>query len=281
MALAVSLPVIALDQFLHTPVANYGAQPVTEAMHWITDSLMAVPFFAVGAWAGDVIAARAKIGTAKHLDVRSKRLALFKRSLLIALVSALALAPAWFAVNKFDNPSQAQPLVVPTAHNSGDVYSVPPGVIVALVCACLIPAALWAGRAIARVMTYAKSASLHAAVTGATVQALLAAAVPILAWLIYHAASNAYASQVYYPRTPVAAVRRLPPASVPPSASHAGPAPHLPSAPNALVSQAAHALQDGLAGQAVGIPAAAVTATALLRAKVPRYRGKKRSTHRP
>jgi hypothetical protein len=116
MSLVVSLPVIGLDQLLRTPAANLTAQAGTQIQHWITDSLMAVPFFAIGVWAGDLIASRARIGTAEHLD-------LLKRSLVIALLCGLALTPAWYVINKAYNPITAQPLVFPQAHDSGDVYS--------------------------------------------------------------------------------------------------------------------------------------------------------------
>lgn len=254
MSLVISLPVIGLDQLLRTPAANFQAQPGIEIEHWITDSLMAVPFFFAGVWAADRIAGRARIGTAKRAD-------LLKRSLIIALLSGLALAPVWYEINKIYNPIVAQPLVFPQAHDSGDVYSADPGVIVALVCVCLVPAAFWAGRAITRAAT-------RPAVMRAVVPVLLAAAVPLLAWLTYQAAGDAYASQVYYARAPLAAARRLRPVHGPATPSHLGPAPRLTAAPGAFASQAAHALQDGFAGQAAGLPAAALTVAALRRSKI-------------
>jgi hypothetical protein len=70
----------------------------------------------------------------------------------------------------------------------------------------------------------------------------LVAAVPVLAWQLHQAAVHAYSSRVYYT-----------------SAVAAGQPP--PAAPFALGYQAAHALQDGLAGQAAGLP---VTVAVLL-----------------
>ena len=64
---------------------------------------------------------------------------------------------------------------------------------------------------------------------------LLIAAVPVLAWLLHQAAVHAYSSRVYY-TSAVAACER-------PAAARF-----------ALGYQAAHALQDGLAGQAAGLP---------------------------
>jgi hypothetical protein len=263
MSLVMSLPVIGLDQVLRTPGASFAAQPGTEVQDWITDSLMAVPFFAAGIWAGDLIAGRAMIGVARLSD-------LLKRSLIIALLSGLAVTPVWFVINKIDNPVRAQPLVFPTAHDSGDVYSVAPAVIIALVCVTLVPAAFWSGRGIARAVTRNAPAVTgggisRAAVVRAAVPALLAAAVPVLAWLMYRAAAHAYATQVYYARGTLPAAHHLRSASLAATASRSSP-PHVRSAPGALVSQTAHALQDGLAGQAAGIPVVVLAAAALARA---------------
>lgn len=260
MSLMASLPVIALDQVLRVSASTFTAQPATQAQHWITDSLMAVPFFALGIWAGDLIADRTSIGTAKRSD-------LLKRSLIVALLCGVALAPVWFVINKVDNPVTAQPLIFPEAHDSGDVYSVSPAVVVALVCVSLVPAAFWAGRTLARAVSRTAPAIMPATVTRVAVPALLTAAVPALAWLMYQQAGHAYASQVYYPRAPLPVLQRL---RHPATSSQVSPAPRVIEAPDAFVSQAAHALQDGLAGQAAGIPATAVTAAALLRTRTTR-----------
>jgi hypothetical protein len=265
MSLLISFPVIGLDKFLRTPAASLAAQPLTQLGYWITDSVMAVPLFALSVWVGDLIAARAGIGTARHSD-------LFKRSLVIALISSLVLAPVWFEINKLDDPIVAQPLVFPQAHDTGDVYSVAPGVIVGLVCVCLVPAAFWAGRASTRAAHRAWSAMTRGAaargkVTAAAVPALLTVLAPVLAWLMYQAAGHAYASQVYYARSPLTQARRVRPAPVPATTSRLSPPPQLPAAPDAFVSQAAHALQDGLMGQAAGILAAALAAGTVARRK--------------
>jgi hypothetical protein len=133
-----------------------------------------------------------------------------------------------------------------------------------LVCVCLVPVAFWAGRAVARAVSRSAPAIMPAAVTRVVIPALLTAAVPVLAWLMYQVAGQAYASQVYYPRAPLPALHRL---RHPATTSQVSPVPRTTQAPDAFVSQAAHALQDGLAGQAAGIPVTAVTAGALLRAR--------------
>jgi hypothetical protein len=122
MALMISFPVIGLDQFLRTTPAKFSEQPVIQVQHWLSDSLMALPLFAVGIWGGDLIARRAGIGTRHPV----------KRALLISLLTALAMSLAWFQVDRTTNPVTAQPLIFPHAQDSGDVYWVVPGVIVAL-----------------------------------------------------------------------------------------------------------------------------------------------------
>jgi hypothetical protein len=222
MALMASFPVIGLDQFLRTAPAKFSEQPVIQVQHWLSDSLMALPLFAVGIWAGDLIARRAGLDTRHPV----------KRALLISLLTALAMSLAWFQIDRTTNPVTTQPLVFPHAQDSGDVYWVAPGVIVALCCVCLVPAAIWAARALAR-----------GALARAAMLMLLVAAAPLCAWLLHQAAEHAYSSQVYYTSAAL-------------SSRHGSrlPAGAAAAAPFAFAYQAAHALQDGLAGQAVGFP---------------------------
>jgi hypothetical protein len=88
---------------------------------------------------------------------------------------------------------------------------------------------------------------------------VLAAATAIaLAWLLHQAAEHAYASQVDY----TTALMRVPVRSHaffggrPPRGLLAAP---VTAAPFAFAYQLAHALQDGLVGQAAGLPAAVMT----------------------
>jgi hypothetical protein len=235
LALLLSISVIGLDQFLRVSPAQFAAQPGTEIQHWIADSLMATPLFAVGILVGEWIAGRARLEAANRVDV-------LKRAMLITLVTALVLAPAWFQVDRTDNPVSAQPLVFPHAHDSGDVYWVTSPVIVALACVCLLPAAAWAGHRLATRVISATRAPQVASTARAITVILFVAAVPVLAWLLHQASVQAYASRVYY--------------TGPVSPGHPSAA-----APFALGYQAAHALQDGLVGQAAGL---AVTVAALL-----------------
>jgi hypothetical protein len=253
LALILSFSCTGLDQFLRTPPAQFSAQPGGQAEHWVTASLLTLPLFAAGVWAGDWIASRAGLGVARRADI-------IKRALIIALLAAVALIPVWFEASKVDGLARMQALITPGSHGSPDVYWVSPAVIAALPCVCLAPAAAWAGRGIAARIRLARGAGTVA--RGAVTVTLLAA-VPVLAWLLHQAAQHAYASQVSYtsasasvPVQPHAIARRAPGTRFP-----AGPP--VTAAPFAVAYQAAHALQDGLAGQAAGFP---VIAVSLLRA---------------
>lgn len=229
----VSLPTMALDQLLRTPLASLTGQPALQAQHWITDSLMALPLFAAACWAGDLVASRMAFDGGNFSEV-------IKRPLIISLFCALFLVPVWFVINKTVTPAGVHPHVAPHASDTGDVYSVPPGVIIALVCVCLIPSALWLGRSLTRAARRWP---------GIAVPLLLAAAMPVLGWLLYATAVRAYASQVYYAGSPFAVGRHM--------LATAATA-HVVTAPFAVGYQIAHAVQDGLAGQAAGLPVAAL-----------------------
>lgn len=251
----VSLPTMALDQLLRTPLASLTGQPALQAQHWITDSLMALPLFAAACWAGDLVVSRMAFDGGNFAEV-------IKRPLIISLFCALFLVPVWFVINKAVTPAAVHPHVAPHASDTGDVYSVPPGVIIALVCVCLAPAAFWLGRALTRAahraavsgpQQAASEPQLGAASTrrwpGIAVPLLLAAAMPVLGWLLYATAVRAYASQVYYAGSPSAVGRHM--------LATAATA-HVVTAPFAVGYQIAHAVQDGLAGQAAGLPALAL-----------------------
>ena len=236
LAASLSFPVIGLDDFLRISPGQFFAQPVTEIAHWIADSMMALPLFAIGVLAADWVAGRARIGMGCRADV-------LKRALLVAAACAVVVAPAWFQVDRTDDPVTAQPIVFPHASDSGDVYWVAPAVLLALTCTCLVPLAAWAGHSAGRGLTRAMAI------------AILVAAMPALAWLLHQAADRAYASRVYQ-------TRALVPVPPRPHAIHSSPPrsptpdPPVTAAPYAFAYQAAHALQDGLAGQAAGLPVA-------------------------
>jgi hypothetical protein len=282
MAAAVSFPVIGFDQFLRAVPSKVSEQAAGQIQNWITGSLLAVPLFAVGIWAGDRIARRAGLGTARPVDA-------VKRAMVITLLAALALTPVWFRIDRSDNPVTAQPLIAPHAQDSGDVYWVPGWVVVTLVCACLAPAAVWAGLSLNRCLR----ARLPRGAAPVTCVALLVplTAVPAAAWLLHQAAGHAYSSRVYYATsTPFAAPGRSDALgaatrgarSHPSAAVMAAPLPQAQviSAPYAFAYQAAHALQDGLAGQVAGLPVAAIAALRGSRRPDNRYQHQSADAHK-
>jgi hypothetical protein len=246
LTLAISFTVTGLDQFLHTTAGQFSAQPVTQVGHWVTGSLITLPLFALGVWAGEWIAGRLGISMAASSGV-------LKRALVIVFLVSVALVPLWFVRNKKDAIATAQALVTPHSQGSVDVYTVSGAVIVALVCVCLVPAAVWAGRGLS-----GRRGMRLPSLAAAPLLVLAAAGAVALAWLLHQTAEHAYASQVDY----TSALMRVP------VRSHAffggRRSPGLPgapvrAAPFAFVYQISHALQDGLAGQAAGLPAAVIT----------------------
>jgi MFS family permease len=276
LAVLLSFPVTGLDQFLHTPLAWISADPMLQAQHWITNSLMLVPLFAIGAWAGEWIADR--------IADRTGSVTIVRRALVISLCAGVALAPVWFERNKSDDLASTQALTTPRSQGSIDVYSVSPKVIVALSSVCLVAIAIWAGSTLGDRIAGDRTASETESETGsesgsetrsrlarASVLALLVCTAPVLAWLLQRVSQQAYASQVDYTR----ALLSVPARSHALLAGHAGLAGHVShaglaghagvprmpvtAAPFSSVYSVAHAFQDGLADQAAGLPVAAMT----------------------
>jgi hypothetical protein len=256
VALFTSFAAIGLEEFLRTTATQFLAQPAPAIAHWAEDSLMAVPLFAIGIAAADWIAERAQLCSAH-------RAAAVKRATLMTVACALVIAPAWFQVDRTDDPTTAQPVVFPQASDSGDVYWVSSTVIVVLACVTLLPVAAWAARAITRGQ-WPRMRRHPAAIARAVAAAALIAAVPVAAWLLHQAAGRAYASRVYY-TSATAQVRPRPHQVNPATGRSAGDARSTRGstaaggattgpAPYAFAYQAAHALEDGLVGQAAGLP---------------------------
>lgn len=250
LAALISLPVTGLCQFLRTTPAQLAAHPVSAAGHWIIGSLITLPLFAAGVWAGDYAASRAGIGLAKPSDIG-------KRAVLIALLAAAALTPLWFERNKVDGLAQAQALVTPHSQGSFDVYWVGPAVIVALVSVCLAPAAIWAGRGITGPLAPVLSDKGRSAAR-VVLPLLLLAAVPAAAWWLQHTAEYAYASQVDNTSALLATHVHSHAFFGTGHGARALAGPPVRAAPFAFGYQLAHALQDGLAGQAAGFPVAVI-----------------------
>ena len=253
LALLVSFPVIGLHQFLHTSPAALLASPLDQSLRWVSDALLALPLAAAAIWAGHRIASRSGPGPDRVWDV-------FACSCAIALLLALLLAPVWFGHDETSGLTRSQAVVPAHSHDHGAVNGAGGGLLYALVAVPLAAVALWAGYWItSRFRLWRPRA--------ADVFACLSVIVPLLAialaaaWLLLQAAGEAAASQVNYTSALLsvhvhshAFFAHTPLSRVP-----AGP--RVTGTPFAFAYQVAHAVQDGLAGQAIGLP---VTFMALL-----------------
>lgn len=58
VALMLTLPTIGLEQLLHTDRWTLAALPVYQALHWLSDSLLALPLAGGAVWGGQRLALR-------------------------------------------------------------------------------------------------------------------------------------------------------------------------------------------------------------------------------
>ncbi len=86
LALLIVFPVIGFEQILHTTLAELQALPLYEAMHWVSDSLLALPLGVAAIWSGTWCATRLRIGVRTLSDI-------FTRACIIALLLAVLLVP--------------------------------------------------------------------------------------------------------------------------------------------------------------------------------------------
>jgi hypothetical protein len=259
MALVLSFSVIGLEQFLYTAPVQFQASPGSEVLRWATDALIALPLFALGVWAGQWIASRRGIGLASGPDVA-------RRAVLIAVSVAIAMVPGWFAHNWLNSLTQSEPLVPAHVHGKrigANVHWVSDPVVFALLLVPLLALAGWGGYLIARRLSFRRLGRLRVpraadiAVRASLIAAGLAAA-PAVAWVLQKGADLSNSAQVYYTSALLSVHvhshvlfqngRIVPLPKGPP----------ITPAPYAFAYQVAHAFQDGIAGQAIGLPVAAL-----------------------
>jgi hypothetical protein len=85
VALVIVFPVIGLEQWWHTTPVVLRTLPLYEAMHWVSDSLLALPLAVGAVWGADLLATRAGLGWSRS--------DLFTRACMIAVLFALLLVP--------------------------------------------------------------------------------------------------------------------------------------------------------------------------------------------
>jgi hypothetical protein len=253
MSLALSFTVIGLEQFIYTAPVQFQEALGSGILRWACDSLIALPLFVLGVWAGQRIASWRGIG----LDTRAD---LLKRAALTAAVLAVVLIPGWFAHNWLNKLTQSEPLVPVHVHGKtigANVHWVSDQVVLALLLIPLLALAAWGGYLIAtRVrLPLPRAAGITARVT---LIAGCVAAAPAAGWLLQKAADRSNSAQVYYTSALLSVHvhshvlfkdgRVIPLPKGPP----------ITPAPYAFAYQLAHALQDGLAGMAIGLPVAVI-----------------------
>jgi hypothetical protein len=253
MSLALSFTVIGLEQFLYTAPVQFQEAPGSGILSWACDSLIALPLFALGAWAAQRIASRRGIG----LDGRAD---LLRRSLLTAASLAVVLIPGWFAHNWLNNLTQSEPLVPVHVHGKtigANVHWVSDPVVFALLLVPLLGLAGWGGYLIAARVRFRVPRAADIIARAALIAAGIAAA-PTVAWFLQKAADRSNSAQVYYTSALLSVHVHT---HVLFKDGRAVPLPKGPPvipAPYAFAYQVAHALQDGLAGMAIGLPVAVI-----------------------
>jgi hypothetical protein len=89
--------VVGWEQLLHT---GSGGLPLYQLLHWLSDSLMALPLALGAVWAGSRLASRRGLGRQHASDV-------FARAALIAMVFAVLLIPGGFVHEQMDTLTRA------------------------------------------------------------------------------------------------------------------------------------------------------------------------------
>lgn len=253
LAVLLSFLVVGLDQFLQTAPAQLAASPLFQVLRWASDGLMALPLFAAAVWTGHWGAARLGYTLAGRADV-------FKRALLIAAILAVFLIPGWFAYNELAGLTQSADLVSSHSHGGGGgipKYWASSTAVFALLLAPLLAAAVWISYRIAIRFRFRLPRAADISARASIITGLLGG-LPVLAWYLHQAANRAAASRVYYTTAlQFAHIHSHAFFAADHGAHLAPPGPPVTAAPFALAYQVARAFQDGLVGQAIGLPVVA------------------------
>jgi hypothetical protein len=109
MALPLVLGVIGFEQLLHT---GPGGPPVYQALHWLSDSLMALPLGLLAVWFGSRLAGRRRRAGASDT---------FARACLIAIVFAALLVPGSLVHEQIDTLTQSHRAI--SVHTHGGLVA--------------------------------------------------------------------------------------------------------------------------------------------------------------
>jgi hypothetical protein len=111
MALPLVFGVIGFEQLLHT---GPGGPPVYQALHWLSDSLLALPLGMLAVWLGSRLAGR----RAPRQQTRTDTLA---RACLIAIIFAVLLVPGGIVHEQIDNLTQSHKAI--SVHTHGGLVA--------------------------------------------------------------------------------------------------------------------------------------------------------------
>jgi hypothetical protein len=109
LALLLALPVIGVEQLVHTDRPTLVALPLYQALHWLSDSLLALPLAAVAVWGGQRFATRLGLGAWTPA-------AIVGRACLIALLFAFVLVPGTALHDAADRLTHAHVLFSSHSH---------------------------------------------------------------------------------------------------------------------------------------------------------------------
>jgi hypothetical protein len=254
LAALLSFLLVGLYQFLQTAPAQFGASPLFQVLRWLSDGLMAMPLFAAAVWTGHWAASRLGLTLASRTDV-------FRRALLIAGALAVFLTPGWFAYNELARLTQSADLVFGHSHGAGGgitKYWVSSVVIYVLLLVPLSTATIWTAYQVINRYRFRLSKIADLFARGSVI-AILLGGIPVLAWFLHEAANRAVSAQVYYTTAQQFAHIHSHAFFAADHGAHLPPpGPPVTAAPFALAYQVARAFQDGLVGQAIGLPVVAL-----------------------
>jgi hypothetical protein len=248
LAVVICCAVIGLDQVLHTTPAALAAAPSAQAAHWVGDVILAVPFAAVALWVSGWLGSRLGIRLTSRWDV-------FAQACLVTLLLAVLLVPAWFGHYAVDSVAPAPTVQAAAAHagHAGHEHGATPppaaswvgtGVLYLLMSIPLAAAAVCVGQRVARKLM-GRLGETDVVVRVAVSIGAVALALG-LGWFLQGVASQSNTLLTY--RSAFVVVHEH-------HHAHA----HIATVTEAVVQppfgfQLATAAQDGLAGQAIGLP---------------------------
>lgn len=246
LAIAISCGVIAVDQLVHTNPATLAASPSSQVVHWVGDVILAVPFVAVALWVAGWLGGKLGVRMTGRWDV-------FVQACLVTLVLAVLLVPAWFGHYAINSLAPGPVVVTAAAHAGHEHGAAPPpaaswlgnGVLYLLMSIPLAAAAVCVGQRVARRLMGRLGGETDAVVRAAVSVGAVALALGV--GLFLQGVANQADTLVTY-RGVFTVIHE-----------HHHAHSHVATVtdqvvPTPLGYQIATAAQDGLSGQAIGLP---------------------------